>query len=117
MAERFNLGGLLNTTLHIESDGSAVLEEKMDAQTIIDANAAERNHRFSGASPGGTVHAYARIPETEALKWAREAGLGNNIYGREFEIVMELQLKKPENAYMLTAPTVRDPRIIIKGNR
>lgn len=117
MAERFNLGGLTNTTLHIESDGTTHLEEKLDAQNILDANAAERNHRFSAASPGGDIHGVARIPYTVLLQWSREAGLGNDIFGREFAPIMEKKLQDPQYAKFLIAPTLRDPHIIVKGNR
>lgn len=117
MADKIHLGGLTNTTLHIESDGSAFLEEKQDCENILDANAAERNQRFSGLSPGGDFGSVARVPVVELLKWAREAGLGNNIYSREFEPVMEKKLQDPQYAKFLTAPTLRDPHIIIKGAR
>lgn len=117
MAERIHLGGLTNTTLHIEGDGTTHVEEKLDAQNILDANAAERNQRFSAASPGGEFHSVARIPVTVLLQWSREAGLGNDIYGREFEVIMEKKLMDPQYAKFLTAPTLRDPHIIMRGSR
>lgn len=117
MAEKHFLGGVTNTTLHIESDGTTHIEEKQDCETILEANAAERNHRFSAASPEGGIYGHARVPIVILLQWAREAGLGNNIYGREFEPVMEKKLLDPQYAKFLIAPTLRDPHIIIKGAR
>lgn len=119
MAERINLGGLTNSTLHIETDGTMHVEDKMDAQTILDANAAERNSRFSAASPGGDFYGHARIDLVTLYRWADEAGIPRTeiLSSTEFAYVMEKKLQDPANANFLIAPKVRDPRVIIRGSR
>ena len=49
MAERLYLGGVTNTVIHAETDGTIHVEEKQDSQGILDHNARRRNERFSSA--------------------------------------------------------------------
>jgi hypothetical protein len=119
MAERIHIGGITNSTLHIETDGTMHVEDKLDVQNILDANAAERNQRFSAASPDGDFYGHARIDLVTLHRWADEAGIPRTeiLNSLEFAYVMEKKLLDPENAKFLIAPKVRDPRVIIKGAR
>lgn len=115
MAERVYLGGVTNTTLHLEEDGTIHVEEKQDAEGILDYAAAGRNNRFSADSCDGMMRHVAEVPMVEYIKWCREANVP--MFSPEADIVMELNLRKAENARMLAAPKTRDPRVIIKGAR
>ena len=53
MAERVYLGGVTDTVLHAETDGSVIIEERQDCGDILDRNQKGRDHRFSGRSPEG----------------------------------------------------------------
>lgn len=117
MADREHLGGVTNTTLHFEADGTMHVEEKQDCEPVLDLNARMRNERFSAVSASGDFTDVANVPVVVLLQWSREAGLGNNIYCREFEVIMEKKLQLPEYAKFLTAPKVRDAHIIMRGIR
>ena len=119
MAEKFHVGGLTNTTLHFETDGTMHVEDSQDVQNILDANAAERNHRFSAASPEGFAHGHARVDLATLYRWADEANIPRSdiLSSREFSYVMEKKLQDPANANFLIAPKVRDPHIILRGAR
>lgn len=115
MGDRTHLGGFTNTTIHHESDGTLIVEEKQDCQSILDANARKRNERFHSESPEGFVQEAYDIPMVVMHKWMLECG--HRLYSKEFEEYMNRQLRSPEYAYLTSSPKVRDPRIIIKGNR
>lgn len=114
MAERLDLGGVTNTTLHFETDGTLHVEEKQDCQAILDHNQRGRDHRFSAASPEGFVHEVANIPMVPYLKKCQE--IGQNPFAVP-DLAMELILRDPQFAKFLSAPKVRDPHIIMKGAR
>lgn len=115
MTERIHLGGFTNTTIHRESDGTVIVEEKQDCQSILDANARKRNERFSGASPDGFVQEAFDIPMVLVHRWQLECG--HRMYSKEHMEYMNQRLKLPEFSYLVSAPKVRDPHIIIKGAR
>jgi hypothetical protein len=114
MTERINLGGMTNTTVHIETDGTIHVEEKQDCQAILDSNQRKRDHRFDSWSPEGFVQEVAEIPEVEYLKMCRK--IGQQPFSTP-DIAMELILRDPEFAKCLTAPKLRDPRIRMRGAR
>lgn len=115
MAEHVFLGGLTNTTLHLESDGTVHIEEKQDCQDILDYTHAARNNRFNASACDGMMAHVAEVPVVILLEWAREAGI--SMYSAEMSIVMEKKLQDPQYAKLLAAPVLRDPSIIIKGAR
>lgn len=116
MAERVFLGGLTNTEMIFESDGTTHIRDHVDAEPILDYAAACRNNRYSGMSPEGTLQHVAEIPIPLVMQWAREAGLGNDqLMGQEMSIIIEKKLQDPQYAKLLAAPTLRDPHIIMRG--
>jgi len=115
MADKINLGGVTNTTMYLENDGTVFVEEKQDAEGILDYTHAARNHRFDADVCDGMMRHVAEVPAVDYFKWCREANV--TPFTPAADVVMELQLRKPENARLLAAPTVRDPRIIMKGRR
>jgi hypothetical protein len=114
MTERINLGGVTNTTIHIEQDGTTILEEKQDCQDILDRNQKKRDHRFDSRSPEGFVHEVAEIPMVPYLEMCRK--IGQQPFSTP-DVAMELILRDPEFAKFLTAPKLRDPHVIIRGAR
>lgn len=115
MAEKVFLGGVTNTTLHIETDGTMHVHDYQDAQKIVDYAAAGRNGRFSADACDGMLRHVAEVPMVEYQKWCREANVAP--FSPEADIVLELKLRDADNARMLAAPKTRDPRIIMKGAR
>lgn len=109
------LGGVTNTTLHFETDGTLHVEEKQDVEPILDYTHAARNHRFSGSTPSGDMRHVAEVPMVVMIGWAREAGISP--LSREMSAVLEKKLQDPQYAKFLAAPKQRDPGIIIKGLR
>lgn len=115
MAEKIYLGGVTNSVLHLETDGTIITEERQDCAGILDYTHAARNHRFSADSCDGMVRHVAEVPMVEYMNWCREAGVA--MFTPEADAVMEIKLGDPDNQAMLAAPKVRDPRIIMKGMR
>lgn len=115
MADKYVVGGVTNTTMHFEEDGTIHVEEKQDAEGILDYAAAGRNNRFNADAVDGMMRHEAEVPMVEYIKWCREANVV--MFSPEADIVMELKLRDPANAKMLAAPTVRDPHIIMRGAR
>lgn len=114
MTERIYLGGMTHTTLHYEQDGTLHVEEKQDCEAILERAQRKRDHRFNGMSPEGTVAEVAEVPEVVYLAKCREIGQ------RPFatpDVAMELILKDPQYAKFRTAPTLRDPHVIVRGLR
>lgn len=114
MTERVFLGGFTNTTLHYESDGTLVVEEKQDCEPILEANQRKRDHRF-GRKRGAVAEEAFDIPMTLALKWQRECGAA--MLSDEHMAYMNRQLASPEYAYLGCAPKQRDPHIQMTGLR
>jgi len=115
MAERVYLGGVTNTTLHLEEDGVVHIEEKQDCEGILEYTHAARNNRFSASACDGMLQHVAEVPMVEYIKWCREASV--QPFTPAADIVLEVKLRDPGNAKMLAAPKLRDPRIIMKGLR
>jgi hypothetical protein len=115
MAERLYLGGITNTVIHEESDGTMIVEERQDCQSILDQNARLRNERFDSWSPEGTVREEFNIPLILIDKWQKECG--ESLYSAAFDAYMDKKLREPEFAYLVSAPMRRDPHIIITGAR
>jgi hypothetical protein len=115
MADRDYLGGPTNTVLHWESDGTLHVEERQDSQAILDKNARLRNERFDSWSPEGTVREEFNVPLVVLLQFQKECG--HRMFSREYDEYMDKKLKAPEFAYLVSAPKMRDPHIIMKGAR
>jgi hypothetical protein len=115
MADRDYLGGVTNTVVHTESDGTVTVEERQDCQSILDRNQHGRDHRFDAYSPSGDFQEVANIPMVPYLEECRKAGC--QPFSREADLVMEKMLVSPQFAKFISAPTVRDPHIIIRGAR
>lgn len=109
------LGGVTNTTLHFEADGTLHVEEKMDCEPILDYTHAARNHRFDAYSPDGDFKHEAEVPAVVYVDECRKRGVAP--FSKEGDVVMEWILAQPQYAKFLAAPKVRDPRVRIKGLR
>jgi hypothetical protein len=114
MTERITLGGLTNTTIHLESDGSFTIEEKQDCQDILDRNQRGRDHRFDARSKDGFYEEVAEIPMIPYLDACRKA---NQQPFAVPDLVMETMLRDPQYAKFLSAPKSRDPHIRMRGIR
>lgn len=114
MSERQFLGGVTNTTIHFEADGTVIVEEKQDCQGILDHNQRSRDHRFDSYSPSGEFQEVANIPMVPYLDKCRE--IGQAPFAQP-DVAMELMLRDPQYAKFLSAPKTRDPRIRLKGAR
>jgi hypothetical protein len=115
MADRQYLGGMTDTVLHFENDGSMIIEERQDCQSILDKNAIGRNERFDAWSPEGTVREEFNIPMVVLLQFEKECG--HRLFSKEYDEYMDKKLRQSEFSYLISAPTVRDPHIIIRGAR
>lgn len=115
MADRIFIPGTVDAVMHVETDGEITVQHIQDVEPILDYTHAGRNHRFSAASPEGTVSHVAEVPFVIMQRWANEAGVG--IFSNEMSIIMEKKLQDPQYAKFLAAPKLRDPRVIIKGLR
>ena len=115
MAEHIYVGGLTNTVLHLESDGTIVTEEKQDCAGILDYAKAGRDNRFDADSCDGLLRHVAEVPMVKYIAWCREAGVA--LFTPEADVVMQVNLNNPANCMMLAAPKVRDARIIMRGIR
>jgi hypothetical protein len=115
MADRTYLGGFTNTVLHEESDGTLIVEERQDCQSILDANQRKRDQRFDSWSPGGNFQEAFDVPMVEVLRWQRECGAA--MFSEEHMAYMDAKLREPAYAKLATAPRVRDPHIIMRGTR
>ncbi len=115
MTERVYLGGVTNTTLHLEEDGTVHVEEKQDAEGILDYAAAGRNNRFDARACDGMFSHEAEIPMTVFVDECRKRGVAP--FSKESDMVIELIMADPQYAKFRAAPKVRDPRIIMRGVR
>ena len=115
MTEKYRLGGVTNTTVYQESDGTIHVQEFQDCQSILDSNQAKRDHRFDSWSPLGTVREEFQIPMVLVEKWRQECG--HPMFSEEHMAYMDRELKKPEYAYVSAAPKMRDPHVIVRGAR
>ena len=117
MAQTFNLGGITNTLLHFETDGTLHVEERQDVEPILGYTHAAANHRFSAEALGGDMRHEAEIPfvvfQAECQKRGVVPALGNPAS----DLVIEAILTDPQYARFRAAPHQRDPRIRMKGLR
>lgn len=115
MADKIYVGGVTNTVLHLESDGTIITEERQDCEGILDYTHAARNNRFDADSCDGMLRHEAEIPMTVLIEECRKRGV--TPFGPDGDLVIEYILSAPEYAKFRAAPTVRDPRIIMRGVR
>jgi hypothetical protein len=115
MGDKVYFGGMTDSVMHVEADGSGWIEERQDCQSILDLNQRRRDHSFSGDSPEGTVREVANIPMVPYLDECRKAGV--TPFTAAADVVMESMLVNPKYAKFISAPRVADPHIIIKGAR
>ena len=116
MSEREFLGGVTNTTLHFETDGTMHVEEKQDVEPILEYTAAARNNRFSANALDGMLRHEGEIPFTVFQEECRIRGIPAH-FGPEADAVIEAILRDPKYANFRAAPPQRDAGIIIKGLR
>lgn len=115
MADKEYLGGVTHTTLHLEHDGTLHVEEKQDVEPILDYTHAARNHRFSADALDGMVQHVAEVPMVVFIDECRKRGV--TPFSAESDLVMEAIIADPKYAAFRAAPTMRDPRVKIKGLR
>lgn len=118
MGEKLYLGGVTNTTLTFE-DGKIHVQDTVDAAPIMDYAAAMRNHRFDAYACDGMIRHEGEIPMTVFQDECRKRGLPvQGALGTELgDQIIDAILRDPQYAKFRAAPTVRDPRIILKGAR
>lgn len=117
MAEREFLGGVTNTTLHFETDGTMHVEEKQDVEPILEYTAAARNNRFSADALDGMMRHEGEIPFTVFQEECRLRNVPCRLGGAEADAVIEAILRDPKYANFRAAPPQRDAHIKIKGLR
>ena len=115
MADSERLGGITNSTLHFETDGTLHVEEKQDAEPILDYTAACRNDRFGADVLDGMMRHVAEVPMVLYIAWCREAGAP--LFSQEADFVVEKKLADPYFAKLLAAPKLIDPHILMTGVR
>lgn len=117
MAEREYLGGVTNTVLHTETDGTLHVEERQDVEPIMHFTHAARNHRFDAASLDGMLRHEAEIPFVVFQEACKRKGVVASLGSTEANAVIEEILRDPAFAAFKAAPVLRDPHIVIKGAR
>ena len=117
MADREFIGGVTNTVLHLEADGTLHVEESQDVAPILDYTHAARNHRFDAYSCDGMLRHEGEIPFTVFQEECKRRGVTCDLFSKAGELVIEAILADPKYALFRAAPSVRDPRIIMKGLR
>lgn len=104
--------GDVKETFIADEEGRFHIETVQDVEPILDFTKAGRNHRFSDA--GQDFQHVGEVPFVVALQWRKE---GIDIFNPAHSDLVMQKLNSPEYAYLRVAPTLRDPRIIVKGNR
>lgn len=117
MADRIDIGGVTNTRLHIETDGTMHVEERQDVEPIMEYAHAARNHRFDAESLDGMMRHEAEIPFVVFQEACKRRGIVASLGSKEANAVIEEILRDPAFAAFKTAPALRDPRVIIRGAR
>jgi len=117
MAEREYLGGITNTVIHTETDGTMHVEERQDVEGILHFTDAMRNQRFDPYAAGGMLRHEAEIPFVIFQEECRRRGVTPSLGSPEADLVIEAIMADPQYARFRAAPTVRDPRIIMRGSR
>ena len=121
MADREFLGGVTNTTLHFE-DGKIIIEEKVDAEPILEYATAARKQRYSADVCDGMLRHEAEIPwpifQKECLKRGIDAAMSMHILDTELgDAIIDAIINDPQYAYLRTTNASTDARIRMKGAR
>ena len=109
------LGGLTNTTLHFETDGTMHVEEKQDCESILEYTKAARNNRFDADWMGGDSKHVGEVPMTLFIAECQKRGIPADLGHPQADAILMGLIRG--NPYLQAAPTLRDSRIIIKGAR
>src|SRR4051812_43471296 len=110
--EREFLGGVTNTTLHIDTATDQItVEEKQDCEPILEYAAAARNHRFDANVLDGMMRHEAEIPMVVFIEECRKRGIRPGASEMGDNMVIEMIMRDPAYARFLTAPKQRDPRV------
>lgn len=117
MADKTFIGGVTNTTIHEEADGTFHIEEIQDVEPIMDFCHAARNHRFSADAVDGMLRHEAEIPFVIFQEECKRRGVKPALGTLESDMVLEAIMADPKYAKFLAAPKTRDSHIIIKGVR
>lgn len=117
MAEKEFLGGVTNTVIHTESDGTMHIEERQDVEPILQFTHAARNHRFDANSCDGLLRHEAEIPFVIFQEECKKRGVVPSLGSKEADLVIEAIMADPKYALFRAAPATRDPHIIMKGVR
>lgn len=117
MAERIHIGGVTNTRLHLENDGTMHVEEIQDVEPILDFAHAARNARFSADACDGMLRHEAEVPFVIFQKECEKRGIVVSLGSLEANEVIEAILRNPEYSRFLTAPKTRDAHVIMRGSR
>lgn len=123
MAERIHLGGITNTTLHLEEDGTLHIEEKIDAAPILEWTKACRDNRFSAEDTlDGMARYEGEVPVTIYLEECRKRGMTfdqamQTLGTQEGDFILMSILYNPQYAKLRAAPNTRDAHVIVKGTR
>ena len=115
MADKEYLGGVTNTTLHLETDGTIHVQETQDCEGIMHYAEAARNNRFDSNVLDGMMQHVAEIPMVIYIEECRKRGVA--LFTAEADLVMEAIIADPQYAKFRAAPNIRDPHIIMKGRR
>lgn len=117
MAERIDIGGVTNTRLHLETDGTMHVEEIQDVEPIMDFAHAARNHRFDANACDGMLRHEAEVPFVIFQKECERRNIVPSLGSVQANEVIEAILRDPQYARFLTAPKTRDPRVVMRGAR
>jgi len=117
MTNRIYLGGITNTVVHTETDGTVHVEERQDVEPIMEYAAAARNHRFSADACEGMLRHEAEIPFVIFQKECEKRGIAVRLGTPEADEVLNSIMADPQYARFRAAPTTRDPHIIMRGAR
>lgn len=115
MSEKIYVGGITNTVMHIETDGTIHVEDTQDTSGILRYTEAARNNRFDASSCDGLMRHEAEIPMTVYMEECKLRGV--QLFTPEADLVIESILANPKYAKFRAAPTMRDPHIIMRGAR
>lgn len=117
MADSEFLGGVTNTILHTEADGTLHVEEVQDVEPILNYTHAARNHRFDANVMDGMMRHEAEIPFVVFQEECKRRGVVPSLGSKEADLVIEAIMADPKYAAFRAAPVTRDPRIRMRGAR
>lgn len=117
MADREFIGGVTNTVIHTEQDGTMHIEERQDVEPILNYTHAARNHRFSADACDGMLRHEAEIPFVIFQEECKKRGVVPSLGSKEADLVIEAIMADPKYAAFRAAPVTRDPHIIMRGRR